>query len=249
MNKKILSLIFVFFIFLFFSSFPIFAQTKLTIPGLNCGDSQVSTKNQCCVPLITEQKFISPDLGPLNVILNPIKYYIDYMVDTYVQPLSNSIYSVSKGEVLPCYSGVPSTTDYYDDNCKCLAISLTPTGTYIKSLEQLCFAQEKVTDKEKCLNCANDGGIWSGIGCIYTNTQTFIQKTVFRLGIGLAGGFSILCIIYAAFMMQSSQGNPEKIKKAQEMITSCIMGLMLIIFSVFILRLVGFNILQIPGFN
>jgi len=49
-------------------------------------------------------------------------------------------------------------------------------------------------------------------------------------------------------MMQSSQGNPEKLKKAQEMITSCIMGLMLIIFSVFILKLIGVNILKIPGF-
>ena len=50
-------------------------------------------------------------------------------------------------------------------------------------------------------------------------------------------------------MMQTSQGNPEKLKKAQEMLTSCIMGLMLIIFSVLILRLIGVDILKIPGFN
>ena len=41
----------------------------------------------------------------------------------------------------------------------------------------------------------------------------------------------------------------EKIKKAQDLLTSCIMGLMLIIFAVFILRLVGVNILRIPGFS
>ena len=78
------------------------------------------------------------------------------------------------------------------------------------------------------------------------NFKSIIEETVFGIGVGLAGGFSLLCIIYAAFMMQSSEGNPEKLKKAQEMITSCIMGLMLIIFSVFILRLIGVNLLKIP---
>ena len=92
-------------------------------------------------------------------------------------------------------------------------------------------------------------GVWTGIGCVYTDTKAFIEKTVFGMGIGLAGVLALLCIIYSAFMMQSSQGNPEKLKKAQEMITSCIMGLMLIIFSVFILRLIGVDILNIPGFT
>ena len=97
--------------------------------------------------------------------------------------------------------------------------------------------------------CSNGGGVWSGIGCVKTNVREFIQDTLFRLGIGLAGGLALLCIIYSAFMMQTSQGNPEKLKKAQEMLTSCIMGLMLIIFSVLILRLIGVDILKIPGFN
>jgi len=69
------------------------------------------------------------------------------------------------------------------------------------------------------------------------------------MGIGLAGLIALLCIIYAAFMIQISSGNPERIKKAQELLTSCIMGLMLIIFSVFILRLIGVDILKIPGFT
>ena len=80
-------------------------------------------------------------------------------------------------------------------------------------------------------------------------SKRFIEETIFGLGIGLAGMVSLLCIIYAAFTMQSSQGNPEKIKKAQELLTSCIMGLILIIFSVFILRLIGVSILRIPGFS
>ena len=100
-----------------------------------------------------------------------------------------------------------------------------------------------------CPTRANGGGVYSGIGCIKTDIKQFIQETLLGMGVGLAGGFALLCLIYAAFQMQSSQGNPEKLKKSQELITSCIMGLMLIIFSVFILRLIGVNILRIPGFS
>jgi hypothetical protein len=69
------------------------------------------------------------------------------------------------------------------------------------------------------------------------------------MGIGLAGGVAMLCIMYSAFRMQTSQGNPEAIKKAQETLTSCITGLVLIIFSVLILRIIAQDILRIPGFN
>ena len=100
-----------------------------------------------------------------------------------------------------------------------------------------------------CFNCANSNGMWTGMGCLPLDINTLISGFILNTGIGLGGGLALLCIIYAAFLMQSSQGNPEKLKKAQEMITSCIMGLMLIIFSVFIMRLIGVNILRIPGFQ
>jgi hypothetical protein len=59
----------------------------------------------------------------------------------------------------------------------------------------------------------------------------------------------MLGIIFSAFQIQISQGNPEKIKKAREMLTSFVIGLLVIIFSVFILRLIGVDLLRIPGFS
>ncbi|OGK18099.1 hypothetical protein A2866_03150 [Candidatus Roizmanbacteria bacterium RIFCSPHIGHO2_01_FULL_39_8] len=113
-------------------------------------------------------------------------------------------------------------------------------------------------EKCRCYKCvgfdprtktaAGAGGIWTSLGCIESTLSSFISKTVMSLGVSLAGIFALLCIIYSAFQLQTSQGNPEKIKKAQELLTSCIMGLMLIIFSIFILRLIGVDILKIPGF-
>lgn len=94
-----------------------------------------------------------------------------------------------------------------------------------------------------------DGGVWTGIGCVKTSLKEFVQETVLGLGIGIAGAMALICIIFASIQMQLSRGTPEKIKKAQELLTSCIMGLIVIIFSVFLLRIIGVNILRIPGFN
>ena len=109
---------------------------------------------------------------------------------------------------------------------------------------------ENVEDSEKykCIDCAKKAQIWTALGCINMNLDQIIQEQIFGLGIGLAGVSALLCIIYSAFILQLSANNPEKIKHAQEMMTSCITGLIIIIFSVFILNVIGVDILRIPGF-
>ena len=90
---------------------------------------------------------------------------------------------------------------------------------------------------------------WSGIGSVYTDLPSFINKNLFGIFLSLAGILTLLCIIYSAFILQTSSGNPERIKKARQYLTSCITGLLLIIFSIFILRVIGGDIIKIPGFS
>lgn len=245
--KKIFLVLIIINIFLFIASFKVQAQLNFSFPGLNCGLAEDPEKNKCCVydnPL----KISYPDMGPLNPLVSILNFFIVKTQTQLIEPIINISTEIFKKNLSPCYTGIISTNTN-DPNCKCInSINKNPE-TYLFALNNFCQKQEKPEDRLACLNCANDGGVFSGIGCVKTDTKKFIEETVFGLGIGLAGGFSLLCIIYAAFMMQSSQGNPEKLKKAQELITSCIMGLMLIIFSVFILRLIGVNILRIPGFG
>jgi hypothetical protein len=241
--------------FLFFSLIKVEALTPIptnkpfnfTVPGYNCGYAEDPTKNQCC-RVTFPSTFNAPDLGPMNILIKTFEFFTNAVRDNFLQPLIDTFTSIAKSNVSSCYTGVQSIPDANDPSCKCIN-PIAPSPGYLKAMNDFCQRQFKIEDRNACLACANDGGVFSGIGCVKTDSKKFIEETVFGLGIGLAGGFSLLCIIYAAFMMQSSQGNPEKLKKAQELITSCIMGLMLIIFSVFILKLIGVNILKIPGFD
>jgi len=118
--------------------------------------------------------------------------------------------------------------------------------------KEYCGALKKYSEEEyvKCYNCLyEDKGTWTAIGCVYSDFSKTITEVIFPVAIGFAGLISLGCIIFASFTMQTSAGDPEKVKKAQELITSCIAGLIVIIFSVFILRVIGVDILRIPEFG
>lgn len=96
--------------------------------------------------------------------------------------------------------------------------------------------------------CGGTSGINTALGCIPV-TQTGFFDAFFRLGIGIAGGIALLLILYGGLQMMLSAGNPEHLNEGRELVTSAIFGLLLIIFSVFILRVIGVNILGLPGFS
>jgi hypothetical protein len=88
----------------------------------------------------------------------------------------------------------------------------------------------------------------TAIGCIPWTDQSSLIGFFLRWAIGIGGGIAFLLILYAGFLGMTSTGNPERIKAAQELLVSAISGLVLLIFSIFILRLIGVEILRIPGF-
>lgn len=107
----------------------------------------------------------------------------------------------------------------------------------------------EVGDRLKDGEVDRPSGIWTGLGCVYTDFKSFIEQNLLRWAISLAGFVALLCIAYSAFKMQVSRGNPENIQKARERMTSCILGLLLIIFAVLVLKVIGVDILSLPGFG
>lgn len=248
--KRIFLTLFIFFsLVIFFATHVNGQESSFLIPGVNCGIAGDIKTNKCCAP-VKVNFFEAPDFGsPWNSLKDLTLGVINKII---LKQFINPIEDFQTKILIPCQTGIKSNGingDSTDINCRCVLDGLTPTPGPLQVLEKFCDKQINNNDKTNCTSCIVGGGVWTGLGCMQGSLDQFIGKTVFGFGIGLAGSLAMLCIIYAAFMMQSSQGNPEKLKKAQEMITSCIMGLMLIIFSVFILRLIGVNILKIPGFG
>lgn len=97
-------------------------------------------------------------------------------------------------------------------------------------------------------SCDKDKGeIDTAIGCIPTKNATVFIKWLLGRAVLIAGGIAFLLMIAGAFMVIVSGGNPDRVKAGGELITSALAGLIFIIFSLFLLRLVGVEFLSIPG--
>ncbi len=91
-------------------------------------------------------------------------------------------------------------------------------------------------------------GIMTAIGCVPTQPAALIQGLL-KVAVGAGGGIALLLMIIGAFRMIISVGNPEGVKAGHEQFTSAIIGLLFIIFAVFLLKVIGVDLLGLPGFS
>ncbi len=83
----------------------------------------------------------------------------------------------------------------------------------------------------------------TAIGCIPFGSSSALVTFFVSWGLGISGGVAMLSLIYSAFMIMTSAGDPKKLSMGQEYLVSSLSGIVLIAFSVFILRLIGIDIL------
>jgi hypothetical protein len=104
------------------------------------------------------------------------------------------------------------------------------------------------SDVSKCDD--NTAGIQTAIGCIHVlgSSEEFLSD-ILRWAVGIGGGIAFLLILYAGFMIMTASGSPDRLKAGQELLTSAISGLILLIFSVFILKFIGVDILGLCNFG
>lgn len=108
---------------------------------------------------------------------------------------------------------------------------------------------------QQCQNCLyptpgvkNPNNYYTVLGCLSTEPGLFV-KNILGIVFGIAGGMAFLGFLSGAGTVLTSSGNPEQLQQGKDMIISSLAGILLIIFSVFILRVVGFDIFKIPGFG
>lgn len=117
-----------------------------------------------------------------------------------------------------------------------------------------CSQVPEGSQRQACLDCVGKGGpdvsgkIYTALGCIDVSYDGLATDLI-RLLVGISGGIALLTILSAAFLLAISQGDSNKVKQAKEMITSAVVGLLFLIFSIFILEFIGVDILKIPGLS
>ena len=100
-----------------------------------------------------------------------------------------------------------------------------------------------------CSVCvAGSNGVATGLGCIPTDPAELV-KWILCNAILMGGGIAFLLCLWGGISIILAGGNPEKINEGKEIITSALSGLLFIVLSLFILRLIGVDILQLPGFS
>lgn len=72
---------------------------------------------------------------------------------------------------------------------------------------------------------------------------------ILRWATGIGGAIALILMIYAGFLIMTASGVPERIKAGQELLTSAIAGLILLIFSIFVLKFIGVDILGLCKFG
>ncbi len=234
---------------------------------LNCGFADNSSKNRCCPTdidisgLSSEMNigelegnqclipFVSESICPSWASSNGLRDKVVQLATSDFQTKLDGLQTLSDedgGQIRECYVG----------KCEVVGADRVCVGEGgLAACARYITGDSNKDAFAACAKCMGDNEgankskkVYTALGCINTSFDGFISD-VFSLGIGIAGLTALFCIIYAAFTLQTSQGNPEQIQKAQENLTSCISGLILIIFSVLFLRIIGGDLLRIPGFT
>lgn len=101
------------------------------------------------------------------------------------------------------------------------------------------------------------GRQYTMLGCIKTDLGSFQQEgaavsviqALLWVIFSVVGGIAFLSLIYGAFVITTSQNNPEKLNYGKRIVYGAIIGVIFSLFSVFIVNLLASRVLKIPGFG
>lgn len=238
-------------------------RTQIIVQSSTQGNNSESTSS--CTAWIGDKPGETPIIQPGD----NITFHASGQSFSTTKSYSISVDTVSYGNGFtisqnPNEITFPFTTASLSNGTHVVSVQEAPDGflaTLYKAPKTLCsttFAigylgaptEAPKTPKIPCFEKDANGKciIATAIGPISTGTTSFIEN-LFKILLGFAGGIATLLIIAAGYKLMTSQGEAEKIKEARESLTSAIVGLLFIIFSLVILQIIGADILKIPGFG
>jgi hypothetical protein len=135
---------------------------------------------------------------------------------------------------------------------KCRDCLYTLPGTAAESNETL-----KINEADNLPPTPMPGKMYTQLGCLGTNLAGFqeegaaagVVQTLLNVIFSIVGGVGFLFMLYAAFIIMTSQANPERMNYGKKVLVGAIVGVIFSLSIVFIINLLGSGVLKIPGFG
>lgn len=96
-------------------------------------------------------------------------------------------------------------------------------------------------------NCA-ENEVLTELGCFPTDPANFVGK-FYGVGLSFIGMTALLFLIIGAYLILTSQGNPDQLRNGKTFIYYALAGLFLAIFGYLFITIVVADILKVPGFS
>jgi hypothetical protein len=92
------------------------------------------------------------------------------------------------------------------------------------------------------------GSLSTALGCLPYTRDAFISALLSFI-VGISGGIALVIMLVATIQIMTASGDAKKLQAAKELFISAISGLLLLIFSVSLLRIIAGDIIKLPGFG
>jgi hypothetical protein len=169
----------------------------------------------------------------------------------------SSMYLLYCGDFLPCTPPKPYGTDRPGAFAVALAVynNATSKNSTPDSAPTTTPNTSSTTTKPPSTGTSVNpsgtcgaGYIDTALGCLPYERSAFIL-TLVRFLVGISGGIALIIMLTSTVQIMTAGGDAKKLQKARELFMSALAGLLFLVFSVSLLRILGADILKLPGFG
>lgn len=171
----------------------------------------------------------------------------------FTQPVVNLVKAEDRFAVCDLCGYCPSTNPTPPSNWESCVKCLYPNASTNPQVKDTL----KVDPATNVVPTSLPGFQYTMIGCLGTNLGGFqksgaaagVVQTLLNMLFSIAGGLSLLFVLYGAFLLSTSQADPAKLNHGKKVVMGAIVGLIFALLAVFLVNFIGGTVLQIPGFK
>ena len=87
----------------------------------------------------------------------------------------------------------------------------------------------------------------TALGCLPYTRDAFVS-TLLSFIVGIAGAIALATMLGAVFQIMTAAGDAKKLQSGRDLFFSAVAGLLFLVFSVSLLRIIAGDIIKLPGF-